>query len=183
MLGTACNESDILGEHTNNQTYMMVEEKSHEKIIDSVNPLPVLAVISAVAFVWFTIDGLRSRRKVPGIIGPSGLVPSEYRKDESNNNPFPELVTTNEFARIKAERGIWGKKKRKEKYCLHMEMNNFEVSLVPNDFKFTFNKNAVPALVSLGAAMLFFALWANGVADAKETLSAPTQQAETRSSE
>ena len=158
---------------------MATEEKAYGEMMDSVNPLPVLAVISAVAFVWFTIDGIRTKRKVPGIIGPSGLVPSEYRKGEGTN-PFPEFITTEEFARIKRERDIWGKKNRKEKYSLHTELNTFEVSLVPDDFKHTFNKNAIPALVSLGAAMLFFALWANGVADAKEINTAPIQQTGTK---
>ena len=182
LLGTACSTADILGEHTNNQTYVMAEEKSYEKMVDSVDPLPALTIISAVAFAWFTFDGIRTKRKVPGIIGPSGLVPTKFRKDEGTN-PFPEFVTAAEFARIRKEVGLWGKKNRKEKYSLQIDVNTFELSLVPNDFKYTFNKNMLPALLSLGAAMLFFALWASSVVDEKETNTAPTQQIETRASE
>lgn len=123
--------------------------------------LAVAAMVSAASTLFFGIRAYKTRRKVPGIIGPSGLVPLSSRKDEGN--PFRnEGVSDDEYARIRKETHVWGKKKRKERYMFHMDANNMEVSLNPTDFKFTFNKNTLPLLASIGAILAFSGLYLAG---------------------
>jgi hypothetical protein len=116
--------------------------------------LAVAAMISAASTVSFGINAYKTRREVPGIIGPSGLVPLNHRKDEGN--PFRnDGVSDEEYARIRKETHVWGKKNRKERYMIHMDVNTLDVSLNPTDFQFTFNKNTLPLVASIGATMAF----------------------------
>ena len=116
--------------------------------------LAVAAMISAASTVSFGRKAYKTRRKVPGIIGPSGLVPLKLRKDEGN--PFrKDGVSDEEYARIRKETHVWGKKNRKERYMFHIDMNSLDVSLNPTDFKFTFNKNTLPLVASIVATMAF----------------------------
>ncbi|MCP4646704.1 MAG: hypothetical protein GY852_03080 [bacterium] len=144
---------------------MLIEEKEDVQMKADIpmspevsTALAIAAMVSAASTVFFGVRAYKTRRKVPGIIGPSGLVPSKSKRDIRNANPFPELVGDDEFARIRKEMRIWGIKNRKEKYYLHMNAENMDVRLVPRDFKYTFNKNTLPALASLFAAMAFTAL-------------------------
>ncbi len=120
--------------------------------------LAVAAIASAASTVIFGVKAYKTRRNVPGIIGPSGLVPLNHRKDEGN--PFRnDGVSDDEYVRIRKETHVWGKKNRKERYMIHMDVNTLDVSLNPTDFQFTFNKNTLPLVASIVATMAFASLY------------------------
>ena len=140
---------------------MLIEEKDGVSKEASVLQSPevsvalaIAAIASAASTVIFGRKAYKTRRKVPGIIGPSGLVPLNHRKNEGN--PFrKDGVSDEEYARIRKETHVWGKKNRKERYMIHMDMNTLDVGLNPTDFQFTFNRNALPLVASIVATMAF----------------------------
>ena len=77
--------------------------------------LAIAALVSTASTLFFGIRAYKTRRKIPGIVGPSGLVPLRFRKEGKNGeNPFrDEGVSDEEYARIKKEQHVWGKKNRK----------------------------------------------------------------------
>jgi len=138
-----------------------VEMKAEIPMSPEVNmALAIAAIASAAATAIFGVRAYKTRRKVPGIVGPSGLVPSDSRvlDFKKNPNPFPELVSDEEFERIRKETRIFFVKNRKERYYLHMDAESMDVRLVPRDFKYTFNKNTLAFMASLVAALAFTAL-------------------------
>lgn len=164
----ACTKTNTFEGGTKTKWQMVAEAKGGNNSFGTTEVLAALAIVSAAAFVGFTVNGFRTRREVPGIVGPSGLVPVGPRKDKKGN-PFQDVVTDDEYARIRKETRIWGLKNKKERYYLSMSAETLDVTLVPIDFKYTFNRNTLPALVSLCAAMAAGGAALNKIAEGKET--------------
>ncbi len=147
---------------------MLIDEKSDVQMKTDIPMSPevsaalaIATIVSAASTLFFGVRAFKTRRKIPGSVGPSGLVPLELRKDEGN--PFHnEGISDEEYARIRKETHVWGKKKRKERYMFHMDVNSMKVGLTPTDFKHTFNKNTLPLMVSIGAVLAFSALYLAG---------------------
>lgn len=129
----------------------------------------MLAIISAGACVNFGRRLYKARKEVPGIPGPSKLVPLGPKTRVEDKNPFREEgVDDDEFRRVTTEVGK-RKAEREERYYIRPALGEVPgIVLVPNDFKYKMNRNTPPLLASLGAAMVFAALAMNSCMEGRE---------------